>query len=236
MFHAIRHWWIEGRGKLTARLFVFELFVVTLGVLLAQGIANWSQRRAAVGQMRDATARWEADAAAMRFTTFAWNVAVPCFDARMDDVLLKLSQGPIVPELAVRPQLRFPILQPLGEADTLVARKMDGSERVDAMADMSSIADRMNRAVLTIAEQWGRLSVAANGHGPVTEEDRSVARVAAEDIKAQVRNIQLSANYFEVAADRMGIAILKEPNFRSARTCSEIWQTNSMTPMRERQP
>ncbi len=45
MFRTVRHWWQEGDGKTTARLFVFELFVVVAGVLIALGaeelVSNW---------------------------------------------------------------------------------------------------------------------------------------------------------------------------------------------------
>ncbi len=45
MFRTVRHWWQEGDGRTTARLFVFELFVVVAGVLIALGaeqvVSNW---------------------------------------------------------------------------------------------------------------------------------------------------------------------------------------------------
>lgn len=45
MFRAVLHWWQGGDGKTTARLFVFELFVVVAGVLIALGaeqmVSNW---------------------------------------------------------------------------------------------------------------------------------------------------------------------------------------------------
>ena len=34
MFQAVRHWWGSGRGRVTARLLVFELLVVVIGVAL----------------------------------------------------------------------------------------------------------------------------------------------------------------------------------------------------------
>ena len=45
MFQAVRHWWGGGRGKITARLFLFELFVVVAGVLIAQALAAYVQQR-----------------------------------------------------------------------------------------------------------------------------------------------------------------------------------------------
>ena len=57
MFRTVRHWWQQGDGKTTARLFVFELFVVVAGVLIALGtdqlVSNWQWR----GEVRDSDRR-----------------------------------------------------------------------------------------------------------------------------------------------------------------------------------
>ena len=45
MFQTVRHWWGNGRGKVTARLFAFELLVVVAGVLIAQALADIVQGR-----------------------------------------------------------------------------------------------------------------------------------------------------------------------------------------------
>lgn len=57
MFRTVRHWWQAGDGKNTARLFVFELFVVVAGVLIALGtdqlVSNWHWQ----GEVRDSDRR-----------------------------------------------------------------------------------------------------------------------------------------------------------------------------------
>lgn len=57
MFRTVRHWWQGGDGKTTARLFVFELFVVVAGVLIALGaeqlVSNWHWQ----GEVRDSDRR-----------------------------------------------------------------------------------------------------------------------------------------------------------------------------------
>ena len=57
MFRTVRHWWQEGDGRTTARLFVFELFVVVAGVLIALGtdqlVSNWHWQR----EVRDSDRR-----------------------------------------------------------------------------------------------------------------------------------------------------------------------------------
>ena len=58
MFQTVRHWWASGRGKITARLFVFELFVVVAGVMIAQGLANWVASENSDEEMAEARARF----------------------------------------------------------------------------------------------------------------------------------------------------------------------------------
>ena len=57
MFRTVRHWWQGGDGKTTARLFVFELFVVVAGVLIALGaeqlVSNWHWQK----EVRDSDRR-----------------------------------------------------------------------------------------------------------------------------------------------------------------------------------
>jgi hypothetical protein len=57
VFRTVRHWWQEGDGKTTARLFMFELVVVVAGVLIALGaeeqVSNWHWQ----GEVRDSDRR-----------------------------------------------------------------------------------------------------------------------------------------------------------------------------------
>ena len=57
MFSSVRHWWHGGKGKTTARLFVFELFVVVAGVLIALSadelVSDWHWR----GEVRESDRR-----------------------------------------------------------------------------------------------------------------------------------------------------------------------------------
>jgi hypothetical protein len=55
MFQTVRHWWGSGRGKVTARLFLFELFVVIAGKMLARK----KSAAAPPGELTDTSARHE---------------------------------------------------------------------------------------------------------------------------------------------------------------------------------
>lgn len=57
MFRTVRHWWQEGDGKTTARLFVFELIVVVAGVLIALGAEEQVSKWHWQGEVRDSDRR-----------------------------------------------------------------------------------------------------------------------------------------------------------------------------------
>ena len=61
MFKAIRSRlvgaWTDLRSRGLVTLFFFELFVVTLGILLAQGLADWASDRADNREMEAARER-----------------------------------------------------------------------------------------------------------------------------------------------------------------------------------
>ena len=82
MFQAVRQWWGNGRGKLTARLFVFEFVVVVAGVLAAQALANWvgtrAEREAGRRLFADATERAPAGSNARLLAAFRALPSPPC--------------------------------------------------------------------------------------------------------------------------------------------------------------
>ncbi len=84
MFHSVRRWWESGRGKVTVRLFLFELSVVVIGVLIAQGMANYAQRQSDYARMEEERSRslYEMEAAHQIFRI--WNTALPRLEARMN--------------------------------------------------------------------------------------------------------------------------------------------------------
>ena len=116
MFRAIRSWWRGGRGKVTARLFLFELCVVVLGVLIAQGLASFAQRQSDYANMEEERSRALYELESAHQVVRAWSAAVPCLNARMDEVIdgRPLSAGDLR-----RPALSQPRFSPIVAAQRL---------------------------------------------------------------------------------------------------------------------
>ena len=87
MFLTVRHWWGSGRGKVTARLFVFELLVVVAGVLIAQALAELVQDRADYARMESERSRVRYELTSVHNAFQTWEVALPCLNQRMTDVM-----------------------------------------------------------------------------------------------------------------------------------------------------
>ena len=91
MFQAVRQWWSGGRGKVTARLFLFEFAVVVVGVLTAQGLASWVADRAEQRSVGEEDKRVRYEIGRTRQVARLWSAATPCL---MSESRLSLAEPP----------------------------------------------------------------------------------------------------------------------------------------------
>ena len=229
MFRTVRHWWGSGRGKLTARLFLFELLVVVVGVLIAQALAENVQQRTDLAQMEAERSRVRFELEATNSGFQSWRVAVPCLDQRMTQIM----QGarPTV-DLIRRP--RFPTLgyaAPSTEVLDLIGRRYGRAEK----SQLNWIAENAANAtpvIASIISKWGRLTLVDPSLGTVTESDRREARFAAADIKAQLRAMEVLSTDGAQVLTSMGIGARNrnEPGHGPAKSCAAIWASGRLDP------
>lgn len=98
MFRTVRHWWQEGDGKTTARLFAFELFVVVAGVLIALGaeelVSRWHWQR----EVRDSDRRISAELGHNLANAYERLAINECLEPRLAELRDDLLKGdPIWP-------------------------------------------------------------------------------------------------------------------------------------------
>jgi len=205
MFRAIRKWWAGGQGKITLRLFAFELVVVILGVLIAQSLANWVADRNAIAQMEESRSRVRLQLADGLAKAKAWQVAAPCLDRRMADIMQKLSAGGLDPALAARPTfLTFNALD-LDDSSALLLRRRYGNREADSIAAAQGGVAFVTDNIRSMVHSWGRIGLADSALGPVTAFDRDQARLAAADIRAELRGLMNSATDIVAQSAELGI-------------------------------
>ena len=231
MFQTVRHWWGRGRGRITARLFLFELFVVIAGVLIAQALAAYVQKRSDLAQMHSERARIRYELRTAHSAFQSWQVGAPCLDRRMTEIMM----GTAFPPGALRrPILQTPGLSyvpPSTESLELLTEHYGVKEknRLDWVAQNIASSSTVIASIITA---WGRLALIDPANGAVTAADRAEARRAAADIKAQLRAMEVLSKDANGALTEMGIVARNEnePAYGPAQTCAAIWNSGRLDP------
>jgi hypothetical protein len=229
MFRAVRHWWQGREGRTTARLFVFELFVVVAGVLIAQALAGYVQTQSDLARMESERSRIHYELASAHSGFRSWAAAVPCLDSRMSEVMTGTALGA---GALRRPRFPTPALTaPTTEILDLIARRY-GVEEKNRLNWIAENTANSSSVIAAIISRWGRLMVIDPQYGSVTASDRTEARLAAADIKAQLRAMEVISRDSDAVLAKMKIVPLNhnEPSYGPARTCAAIWNSGRLDP------
>ena len=230
MFRAVRQWWFDGRGKVTARLFVFEFLVVVAGVLTAQGLANWVSARAEDRVIQEENERVRYEIGRARQNARIWAVAEPCLEQRVDDVL-RMASG----EKELRagdltaPQFTGYTVEPLPEDMRRSMGVRLGPKVIDDYAGISSVTASIVENYRDVRRGWDRFALLDPSLGSPSQADRATVRDVAVQVRSQLKHIRVSAGYTESLADQLGIApSLSDADLGSITPvsgCDEIWRT-----------
>ena len=188
MFQAVRHWWGSGRGKLTARLFIFEFAVVVAGVLAAQGLANWVGTRAE----REAGGRLFADAregARQLDRTFSyWQRFAPCLRSHVASISRAAANGGSMTGDAIgRPALPSPVEPQFSADDWRKIALVATPDQVQSLRGLQATANVHNAYSSEMARQWSSFRLLDPSLGAASPEDRSRVRAAAMQVDSTLR-------------------------------------------------
>jgi len=230
MFRTVRHWWDSGRGKVTMRLFLFELFVVVAGVLIAQGLANWVAREKSDEEMAEARARFIHEQSANLAVALSWRAAIPCLEVRMQEVMRAASSGTLDVALADRPEFADFVVSDIDADVELGIRSRYGNATADQFKAMQRSISFAAANTGTIIHSWGRLSLADPRLGTISGPDRTVARTAAADIRAELRGLTFAVGDFIGLAERAGLRPANGRDYGPAKRCDQIWRSGRIDP------
>ena len=188
MFHAVRNWWTGGRGKLTARLFVFEFVVVVLGVVAAQGLANWVQSRSERSEASRLLADARQSATELDEALNYWKRYGPCVLNRAEAIGRAAAAGDVMSEAEIgRPSL--PGVSPLGFAGEEWRRlaRVTQDPQIAALRSLQSTSETYSIYLADTSRQWALLALLDGSAGLPSAEDRSRVRAASAAIRNNVR-------------------------------------------------
>lgn len=132
------------RWRRLASTFVFDFVVVLLGVLAAQQLQVWVQQRAAHERMVAEHARASAETARALQAARVWEVAVPCLEQRMVEIMtLATNPSPVDPTLLRRRKLWWEWVAPLSAEATLLTRTKKGEAVAATYVDLTYQSERL---------------------------------------------------------------------------------------------
>ncbi len=225
MFRAVRKWWLGERGRRLAGLFAFEFSVVMLGVLAAQGLADWAEDRSAQRRLDASLERIRRDAGYNMAAAQAWQLAAPCLAERMALIMRAASSGaPLTEQDRKRPALRFNYFDPLSAEDDLLLRKRGDDQLADSIQQFDSSVEVMSQRMREIADRWSAFELLEPSFGAVLPQDRALARQNASAIRANLLGIGVGARSIGSFGEALNARAIFDRGERVPRDCAEIWK------------
>jgi hypothetical protein len=235
MFRTVRHWWFEGSGQHTARLFVFEFVVVVAGVLVAQSLGEWMHDREIDRQVTEENARVEYQIGRTQQFDRVWTVAAPCFRERMLSMIAAIDSGHRYPDdYLTLPALAGYTVEPIPPAVALPMRDRYGAKRMEEFFAANLIAERDLTVARDLGDQWTKFALLNPRYGTLEGADRASMRAAGAQALRDLSRVQLAAAALETIGKRLRIAPIASADGNRgqatfpAHSCDEIWRTGNI--------
>lgn len=235
MFRTVRHWWFEGNGQHTARLFVFEFVVVVAGVLVAQSLGEWIHDRDIDRQVTDENARVEYQIGRTQQFNKLQRVAAPCLRERMLSMIAAIDSGQrYSDDYLTLPRLGGYTVEPVSPAVNLPMRDKYGAKHMEDFFLANVIAESGLTAAKDLGDQWTKFALLNPRYGTLEGADRASMRAAGAQALRDLGRIQLDAVSLETLGKGLGITPITSADGRRgqavfpAHNCDEIWRTGSI--------
>ena len=173
---------------MTTRLFAFEFCVVVLGVLVAQGVADWARTQADRRDGRNLTAKLVEAGRSLNQVSNYWSLHGPCLRRHVDHIAREAVAGRSMrTEEIGRPGLPNVSDLVLGEDDWRKIILTVGSRQAQAFSDFHVDADSIEQYSTDISNEWATFKLLDSSIGPPSAEDQARVRVATAIIDDRLR-------------------------------------------------
>jgi hypothetical protein len=225
MFQAVRNWWLSARGQRAARLFAFELTVVMIGVLAAQQISNWAQRRSALSQVEGLHRDLFHLFGQYRMIADTYVVAIPCLDQRVD-LLSRLAAGDEAVDPVLLRYAPIPMMGPdeISPENYQLLRDRYGDQVTDKIGSVEYNLQETDKDGRELSRTWFEFNRMNADGGKVSSDDRAAARQAAVKIKGALSGLLESARTIQQLTDMLGVERSQNPGIRAVSSCTEMWR------------
>jgi len=226
MFRAVREWWRSGKGQDTARLFVFELVVVMIGVFAAQQVSSWADKRAAINQVEGVHDNLFHSFGTYRAIARANRVAIPCIDDRVDLILGIAASGRAAePELLAPARLLGMAPDEISPQDTQLLRERYGDRVADTIGSVEFNLRTMERSGAELDRLWLKFQRLNQAHGQVSDADRSSARETGVEIKGSLYALRKSNDFLLTQLGKLDLPRRPDIPIRPVADCDQMWRS-----------
>lgn len=210
MFEAVRTKligaWQEVRARGFVGLFFFELLVVTLGVLLAQEIADSSNRRGDVAAMEKAKARADLEMGDAAMVGRLWSALGPCIARELELIFhAARTSEPIDPELLKAPGTFTTAVMPLDARTKLLIRERYGDDAAYYYDRMERLANRLDSKADGLVDRWGQFHLLGVETGDANGADRAAIREITAIIHSDLTAVRSTAREIVSVGNRMKV-------------------------------
>lgn len=233
MFAAVREKlvgaWTHLRKGSLARLFLFEFVVVLLGVLAAQWVADWARERQAMAEMEEAKTKAEYQIGVNMHSLQTWGELSPCLEEAMRSVMrANEDQSPVDPRILDRPKLTGLELRALTAQELLRLEKRYGTDAEFAFGNIARSTRTYEDRIDIIQEAWKAFAQIDPRNGKPEKADYQQARMAASEILAALRGLEINREGILRDARRLNLEPFNPYEGRPASSCEEYWNKGAM--------
>ena len=232
MFRNVRHRLGNMTERLSTRgtigLFVFEFFVVVLGVLAAQGLQEWAKQREQQRHVDEELGRLRAGYVSTVGSAEVWRSAIPCLRSRIEFLMRAAATGsPVTPELIRRPRFINTGYPGTDVATQARIHAMLGREQAGTLLDAQTRAANMDENMQAMLTRWETFRLLDPTYGPVSASDRGAARQAGAGLLMHIRTLEIAI--INIDEGRGPIAIPDAPppapgDLVPVPSCEQLWK------------
>ena len=215
------------RARGTVGLFVFEFFVVVLGVLAAQGLQEWAKQREQQRHVDRELERLSTSYSNTVRSADVWRSALPCLRTRIEFLMRAAATGTQVnSELIRRPRfikVGYPGTDMATEARIYAILGREPAKRV---LDAQTRAINMDENMEAMLTRWEKFRLLDPTYGPVSAADRGIAREAGADLLMHMRTLEIAIVNIDEGRDDMRIAEASPPaasDLAPVISCAQLW-------------
>lgn len=218
--------WKRLREGNLAKLFLFEFAVVLLGVLAAQWVADWAERRSAIERMEEERQAFLDAFARVVPVAEGWKVATPCLDERMAGIMQAASDGrDVSSDYLRRPALYGLNIDIMDAQSFLLLRQKHGTMEGDEISRVARNIPNLDTRITALVEDWKSMALMDPANGTVDRLDRLEVRKAASAAKAHLVAININADNLLDSARILGIKPDRQSAGQPVADCAELWRT-----------